>query len=123
MWVESTADRILALEARRVWEIGCGTGLLLFRVAPGCEHYHGTDISQAALRLRAAAGATPRSASWRISALDRKAAHEFDSATDGAFDAVVLNSVAQYFPNLEYLVDVIEGAVRSLAARRSDVFG
>ena len=49
VWVETTAERIRALRAKSVWEIGCGTGLLLFRVAPGCEHYHGTDISQAAL--------------------------------------------------------------------------
>ena len=30
----STVERILALRPRRVLEIGCGTGLLLFRVAP-----------------------------------------------------------------------------------------
>ena len=33
-WVERTVARILALGPRRVLEVGCGTGLLLFRVAP-----------------------------------------------------------------------------------------
>ena len=49
MWVETTVERIRALRPKSVWEIGCGTGLLLFRLAPGSERYYGTDISQTAL--------------------------------------------------------------------------
>ena len=41
----TTVDDILALKPRRVLEIGCGTGLLLFRVAPHCESYVGVDFS------------------------------------------------------------------------------
>ncbi len=113
VWVETTAERILALRARRIWEIGCGTGLLLFRVAPSCEHYHGTDISGAALDFLQQQVQRSDSKLPNVS-LARQAAHEFDSVPAGAFDAVVLNSVAQYFPSLEYLVTVIKGAVRSL---------
>ena len=32
-----------ALDPRRVLEIGCGTGLVLFRIAPRCDLYVGTD--------------------------------------------------------------------------------
>ena len=48
-WVDSTVDRILSLQPRRVLEIGCGTGLLLFRLAPHCTQYWATDFSQKAL--------------------------------------------------------------------------
>ena len=48
-WVETTVARILALQPRRVLEIGCGTGLLLYRIAPHVERYVGTDFSQTAL--------------------------------------------------------------------------
>src|SRR5262249_54507148 len=48
-WVEQTVERILARRPSRVLEVGCGTGLLLFRIAPHCAEYYGTDISQAAL--------------------------------------------------------------------------
>src|SRR5437899_1235688 len=51
MWVETTVERIRSLRPKRVWEIGCGTGLLLFRIAPHCESYHGTDVSQTALNF------------------------------------------------------------------------
>ncbi|MEO7360915.1 MAG: amino acid adenylation domain-containing protein, partial [Gemmatimonadaceae bacterium] len=33
-WVDRTCDRILERKPKRVLEIGCGTGLLLFRIAP-----------------------------------------------------------------------------------------
>ena len=43
--VEDTVGRLLALEPRDVLEIGCGTGLLLERVAPHCRRYLATDFS------------------------------------------------------------------------------
>jgi acyl-coenzyme A synthetase/AMP-(fatty) acid ligase len=48
-WVEQTVERIRSLQAERVLEIGCGTGLLLFRLAPAAADYWATDFSQAAL--------------------------------------------------------------------------
>ena len=48
-WIECTAERIQRLRPRRVLEVGFGTGMVLFRIAPGCELYHGIDLSAAAL--------------------------------------------------------------------------
>src|SRR6185295_17178181 len=48
-WVEQTVARILTLEPRRILEIGCGSGLLLFQIAPRCDLYVGTDFSEAAI--------------------------------------------------------------------------
>ncbi|HET9443913.1 MAG TPA: amino acid adenylation domain-containing protein, partial [Acidimicrobiales bacterium] len=42
--VQGTVERILALGPKRVLELGCGTGLLLWRVAPQCETFVGTDL-------------------------------------------------------------------------------
>src|SRR4029077_8682988 len=44
-WRSATVDRIMALQPRRVLEIGAGSGLVLSQVAPQCEHYVGTDMS------------------------------------------------------------------------------
>jgi amino acid adenylation domain-containing protein len=114
VWVETTVERIRALKPATVWEIGCGTGLLLFRLAPGTERYYGTDISQTALGFLQQQLQRPELRLPHLT-LERKAAHEFDGArTSGQFDAVVLNSVIQYFPDLDYLMRVLEGAVESV---------
>jgi len=47
--VEHTAARLLAFKPQSVLEIGCGTGLLLFRIAPHCRRYLATDFSAAVL--------------------------------------------------------------------------
>ena len=48
--VDQAVARILSGAPRRVLEIGCGTGLLLFRLAPHCSRYLGTDFSPTAQR-------------------------------------------------------------------------
>jgi len=112
VWVETTVQRILALQPKRVWEIGCGTGLLLFRVAPKCETFHGTDVSQRALDFLEKQMQRPDLRLPQVS-LECRAANDFDGVKDDRlFDAIVINSVTQYFPDLEYLVEVLAGALR-----------
>ena len=48
-WRSATVDRIMALQPRRVLEIGVGSGLVLSQIAPHCEHYVGTDFSAVAI--------------------------------------------------------------------------
>ncbi|MEV0123621.1 amino acid adenylation domain-containing protein [Streptomyces sp. NPDC050703] len=113
-WVDGTVERILALKPRRVLEIGCGTGLLLSRIAPHCESYHGTDISAAALdfvRTRLIAE-RPELAGVTLS---HRAADESARDGDEPYDVVILNSVAQYFPDGAYLRTVLGQALDSLS--------
>ncbi|MBV8842651.1 MAG: amino acid adenylation domain-containing protein, partial [Bryobacterales bacterium] len=116
LWVETTVDRILSVRPERVLEIGCGTGLLLFRVAPTCERYYGVDISHTALKFLQKQLARPDLNLHHVT-LKRKAAHELDAELEsGGFTTVVLNSVAQYFPGLDYFRRVIDKAVTSVGA-------
>ena len=112
-WRAATVAEVLADEPRRVLEIGVGNGLLLTHLAAHVEHYHGIDISPAAIdRLRAAVAARPELAG-RVE-LGVCAAHDVDRLP-GGFDTVVINSVAQYFPSADYFADVLAKAVRLLA--------
>ena len=104
-WRDQTVNRIVALRPRRPLEIGCGSGLLLHQIAPVCELYTATDLSQAALDLIRAArpGAAVR--------LVKAAALDFSAFAGETGDVVVLNSVVQYFPSADYLEEVLARAV------------
>jgi amino acid adenylation domain-containing protein len=109
-WADATVGRIAALKARRVLEIGCGSGLLLSRLAAGTERYVGTDISGQALELlREQAAAMPHVE------LRHLPAHGIGALAPQAFDLVILNSVVQYFPGANYLLDVLQQAYSLLA--------
>lgn len=119
-WVERTVERILTLKPKRVLEIGCGSGLLLFRIAPQCEKYHGTDLSQAALEYLGKHLPASEFANVTLSQQHGTNLGEFEA---GAFDTVILNSVVQYFPSPEYLVKVLKEAIRVLAPEGSIFLG
>lgn len=103
-WVECTVARIRSLGGRRIYEIGCGTGLLLWRLIECCEHYRGSDISAVAVK-RLQAELERRGASAH---LDCREATDCGDLRAGDVDTVVINSVAQYFPSQDYLRRVLD---------------
>ena len=111
-WVDSTVARIHDLQPSRVLEIGFGTGLLLCRLAPDCERYVGVDFSAEALDKveRLIQG----DSSLQHVELIQAAANNLQELKDGDFDTIIINSVVQYFPNLDYLLGVLRSAVQFL---------
>lgn len=108
-WVHATVERILVLQPKRVLEIGCGTGLLLFRLAPHCSHYYGTDISQVALQ---GLQETVVQQGLTNVVLQKREADDLSGWDAGTFDTVILNSVVQYFPSFNYFLRVLEEVMR-----------
>ncbi|MDY7089482.1 MAG: amino acid adenylation domain-containing protein, partial [Actinomycetota bacterium] len=106
-WRDATVDAILALRPRRVLEIGVGSGLLLSRIAPLVEAYWGTDLSEEAIH-------TLRGHFPDVT-LSARPADDVDGLPVGFFDTIVINSVVQYFPGVDYLVDVLTKAIGLLA--------
>ena len=108
--VERTTERLVPLCGKHVLEIGCGAGLLVSRIAPRCTSFVGTDFSAKALdrlrsSLRLQEGPVPQ-----LTLLEREAA-DFSGFEREQFDTVILNSIIQYFPNVDYLLRVFEGAL------------
>ncbi len=109
-WVENTVGDILSLKPKSLCEIGCGTGMLVMRVAPHCERYVAVDQSPAVLeRLREQLQTAPDVAA-RVEVVESQAA-QLDHFSENTFDTFVLSSVVQFFPNADYLSNVLENAI------------
>jgi amino acid adenylation domain-containing protein len=109
-WADATVSRIASLQPQHVLEVGCGSGLLMFPLAPGTQRYVGTDISGKALELLAHRAATMPQIELR-----HLPAHCIGALAPETFDLIVLNSVVQYFPGASYLLDVLDQAYSLLA--------
>ncbi|WP_194891997.1 amino acid adenylation domain-containing protein [Catenulispora pinisilvae] len=86
-----------------ILEVGCGTGLVMEALAPEAGRYVAADPSRGAVRrtryLAEARG-------LRIEELTAYA-HELPDLVTGRFDAVVLASTVQFFPDCEYFLNTL----------------
>jgi ubiquinone/menaquinone biosynthesis C-methylase UbiE len=108
-WVKNTTANILSLRPETVCEIGCGSGMLVLRIAPHCDRYLAVDFSAEALnRLRDQLLTLPELAT-RVELMERRA-DDLHGLEEKAFNIVLISSVVQFFPNLAYLTRVLESA-------------
>jgi amino acid adenylation domain-containing protein len=115
-WLDATLARIRSLEPREVLELGCGTGMVLFGLAPTCERYVGTDFSKKGLAEIAANLPALGERAGKVTLVESEAG-DLQAVPDGSVDTVVINSVAQYFPSVAKLMAVLERAVQKLKPR------
>jgi len=105
-WIDTTIERIRGFGGRRIFEIGCGTGQILSRLAAESECYWAADISKVAIEALENNHPLPQVK------LFHRPADDFSDIPDVHFDTVIINSVTQYFPDSDYLAKVLEGAAR-----------
>lgn len=113
-----TFERLTALQPRHVLEIGCGTGLLLYRLLDHCRQYTGFDLSPSVVNRHQARLEREGVSHARVFCATADAFAGSLVAMDGLapIDTVIINSVIQYFPSFDYLDSVLLTA----AARLSD---
>ena len=118
-YVRHTVERIRSLNPGRLLEIGCGTGLLMFPLLPHCDSYTGTDLSAVAIEQLISLQTRPelraRTPGLEGATLMRRPAHDLAGFEPDSFDSVVLASVVQYFPGIQYLVQVLESLMPLLS--------
>jgi amino acid adenylation domain-containing protein len=114
MWLDHSTQRILSYKPRNVMEIGCGTGLILFKIIPHCRRYLATDIAQEGLNYINHHLEKIKETGWAEVQTMRRPADNFDGIEPGELDMVIFNSVIQYFPTVDYLEEVLEKAAQKI---------
>ncbi|ENI04720.1 hypothetical protein COCC4DRAFT_40817 [Bipolaris maydis ATCC 48331] len=107
-WLDETIDTILnGGKPGKVLEVGTGTGMILFNLRDGLESYIGLDPSQKAVDfVKETARSIPTLAD-KVRVYKATAA-ELDRLPPIDANLVVINSVVQYFPSLDYLFKTVQ---------------
>src|SRR5690606_26568334 len=109
-WLASSLERIKQLRPKRIFEVGCGAGQIALELAANTEHYIASDYAVPAVeKLMEKIKALPE-ALGRVQAYVAPA-DDFSCLGTLKPDVVLIHSVAQYFPDMDYLVNVVNQAV------------
>lgn len=95
----------------KVLEIGCASGITMYKIAPLVKLFYGTDLSEEMIKNNQKKVIDNNINNIKLECL---AAHEIDKIKDQDFDIIILNSVVQYFSDYRYLTEVIEKAITML---------
>ncbi|MEN8905360.1 MAG: condensation domain-containing protein, partial [Clostridiales bacterium] len=96
----------------KVLEIGCATGLSMFKIAPFVGFYYGTDLSESTIAN--VSKKVLREGIKNIK-LESLAAHDINKIKDKDFDIVILNSVIQCFSGYNYLRKIINNVIKLMS--------
>ncbi len=112
-WLDYRIEQILSYQPKQVLEIGCGTGLVLFRLVPVVEKYVGIDISQVGLDYITEYLQNKPAESEKVE-LHLASAEQIKGLYQQKFDTCIVNSTVQYFPSADYLINVLEIAIEAM---------
>ncbi len=121
-WLQNTIQTILQQQPQQVLEIGCGTGLLYYKLADHITKYTGTDISKTSVN-QISEKIKKTEKTYPITNLTVCAAHETSLPNNEKVDTVIINSVIQHFPGEEYLSSVIDKSIIALKGKGQIIIG
>lgn len=91
-----------------VLEVGCASGLTMFRVAPFVSEYYGVDISDSIIKKNSE---YIKNNNISNITLKKFSANEIKEVGKSDFDIIIINSVIQCFSGYNYLKKVIKDAI------------
>jgi amino acid adenylation domain-containing protein len=98
----------------RVLEIGCGSGLSMYRLAPRVGFYYGTDLSRKIIEKNWERLKRENLENITLACVP---AHEIDTIEERNFDLIVINSVIQSFHGHNYFRKVTKKVLEMLAEK------
>ncbi|KAK2591374.1 hypothetical protein QQS21_010934 [Conoideocrella luteorostrata] len=112
-WLDDTIETILNGEAPgHVLEIGTGSGMILFNLVEGLQSYVGLEPNERVVEyVNRMAQSTPALAD-KVKMYRATGADLGRLALSGSPNTIIINSVVQYFPDLDYLYRVIQDILK-----------
>jgi acyl-CoA synthetase (AMP-forming)/AMP-acid ligase II len=84
-WLKQSVDRIKAINAKTVMELGCGAGQLIFELAPFTENFIATDYAETAIeKVKEKLNAEPEK--WKNVSAITAPADDFSFVNNGSLD-------------------------------------
>ena len=121
-WLKGTINCIQSLNPKVIFEIGSGSGLLLFNLIEDLEYYFGSDFSESVIRQT-------QNIIDKLHIKNKVQLHcsmadmlPFNRI-DRQCDTIILNSIVQYFPNLEYLTKVVDEVIKQIPGIKTIFIG
>ncbi|WP_143186505.1 class I SAM-dependent methyltransferase, partial [Serratia fonticola] len=109
-WLKNTIERIKECNPRHVIEIGSGTGLILYKLIHDVQEYVVSDFSQEIIKRHIDISES-HGTSNKIEFLMCSADEIYVNCKNRKTDTIIINSVAQYFPGIEYFMKVIHDSI------------
>ena len=112
-WINESVEKIKNLSPKVILEIGSGSGLMLFNIIDCCDYYYATDFSENAINYTRKV-IDIFGYSNKVMPKNWSADKILFEKLEIAYDTVILNSVVQYFPDIEYFEKVITKAIANI---------
>jgi 2-polyprenyl-3-methyl-5-hydroxy-6-metoxy-1,4-benzoquinol methylase len=109
-WQQLTAERILALQPQRLLDFGCGTGIIGSALLDKLQYYVGMDPSKAALEY------FQNHATANLNLMHLTQASFVERVTT-PIDTIVINSVVQYFPTVNYFLVILTECLKVIGSQ------
>ncbi|KAG8528559.1 NRPS [Bacidia gigantensis] len=104
-WLMDTLRPFFAHKPQQTFEVGCGIGIIINETVQLAKHSFGIEPSTAGLQKLQAQlsrdGLAEKASLWHASVDQIQTLPDFET------DFILINSVAQYFPSLQYLENAI----------------
>ncbi|MBN7773937.1 AMP-binding protein [Clostridium aminobutyricum] len=97
-------------DSSKVLEIGCASGITMFRIAPFVGKYYGIDLSESILKKNQA---YIKEKKIQNIVLKYCRADQLKQLEEDSFDIIILNSVIQCFNGYNYLKQVIKDIIEA----------
>ena len=105
-YVRKTCEKIGLTVDDEFLEVGCGTGALMHALVPSPKKQVGIDFSENQIKVAKAF----KSEQMTFYEIDANNIHTLEKK----FDVVLVNSVIQYFPSIEYAMEFLRNIVAAL---------